>query len=229
MERDTRDTRPDLSINGVGSAAGGEYRHVSIDGVCKVQADIASDSFRVNGHTTAKGSIRTGRFDCNGRLNVEGGLHVASARIDGMIRVDGPVSGEQITVHGMLNCGADCEAERFEMRGLFEIKGLLNAGAIEVRMHGRCEAREIGGEKIRIVKGAEGRWNRLLQWAIPKLGAHLEADLIEGDDIELEDTVAAVVRGNRVVIGKGCKIGKVEYRTELIQHPQAKVQDRIQA
>jgi hypothetical protein len=43
-------------------------------------------------------------------------------------------------------------------------------------------------------------------------GAKLEAQVIEGDDVHLEDTEARIVRGTRITIGCGCRIGTVEYR-----------------
>jgi cytoskeletal protein CcmA (bactofilin family) len=36
------------------------------------------------------------------------------------------------------------------MEGAFKIRGLLNAGKLELKLHGPSEAREIGGEKITV-------------------------------------------------------------------------------
>ncbi|MGG4344490.1 hypothetical protein [Paenibacillus lautus] len=41
---------------------------------------------------------------------------------------------------------------------------------------------------------------------------HLNAELIEGEDNRLKNTRAAVVRGGRVHIGKGCSIGRRNIR-----------------
>ncbi len=43
----------------------------------------------------------------------------------------------------------------------------------------------------------------------------LEAGIIEGDEIFLENTKANVVRGKRVTIGSGCEIERVEFQDEF--------------
>lgn len=228
MSQTNQGSVPDLSISGIGSAAGGNYRNVSMDGVCKVLADVAAETFNGNGVITARGSVQAKKFDCNGKMKIEGELRSGNARIDGMLRVEGAVQGDQIYLNGMLTSGGDCTAEKLEARGCIEVKGLLSADTVDIRIQGKCEAREVGGEKIRISKASGGRWAWLLKWAIPRLVVEFETDLIEGDEIELENTIASVVRGNRVTIGKGCRIGKVEYRSDMLVHPQAKVGERVQ-
>ncbi|MGP3783292.1 hypothetical protein [Paenibacillus sp. 1A_MP2] len=47
--------------------------------------------------------------------------------------------------------------------------------------------------------------------------------MIEGDDIELEYTEAEVVRGDKIKIGPGCRIGTVEYRSSLQIHTLSEV------
>ncbi|REK63634.1 MAG: hypothetical protein C6P35_14080 [Cohnella sp.] len=223
-----QDNRPDLNINGVGSAAGGRYRQLTIHGVGKLAGATVSDSFMVNGQVKTDGDVRTGRLHCNGHMVVGGGLSSKEARIDGMVRVRGGMNGERIYVNGGLHVRGDCEAETFQSNGWFDVEGLLNAGEVEIRIQGKCAAREIGGERIRILRGGAGGFKRLWQRIVPKLAIRLTADTIEGDDIELENTTAAVVRGNRVKIGQGCAIGRVEYRSELLAHPQAKIEQRVQ-
>ncbi|MBI3830518.1 MAG: hypothetical protein HY291_13440, partial [Planctomycetes bacterium] len=51
----------------------------------------------------------------------------------------------------------------------------------------------------------------------------LEAKTIEGDAVELENTVADLVKGKRVKIGKGCKIGAVEYTESIAVNDKASV------
>lgn len=74
-----------------------------------------------------------------------------------------------------------------------------------------------------IRKKGNAAWGRLLGGMIPKLKIGLRAKLIEGDMLDLEYTSADVVRGGTVIIGQGCSIGRVEYRTGLTVHPDAQV------
>ena len=75
--------------------------------------------------------------------------------------------------------------------------------------------KEIGGETIRVDRGHKfGLFGRFKK---------LTAEIIEGDDIYLECTRAKVVRGGKVVIGYGCEIELVEYRTDFERANDAKV------
>jgi hypothetical protein len=96
-------------------------------------------------------------------------------------------------------------------KGAFDIKGMLNAGVIEIDLNGRSTAREIGGERIVVTKGLGSRLEELLRFVFLHPGA-LTVDVIEGDEVQLEQVIAKVVRGNRVVIGPGCEIDLVEHK-----------------
>ncbi len=51
----------------------------------------------------------------------------------------------------------------------------------------------------------------------------LTVDVIEGDDVYLENTMAKIVRGNNVTIGSGCKIELVEYKGSFKQDGGAEI------
>ena len=54
----------------------------------------------------------------------------------------------------------------------------------------------------------------------------LKAELIEGEEIDLQATRAELVRGRNVVIGPGCEIERVEYSGSLMVDPSAKVEQQ---
>ncbi|RUS46116.1 hypothetical protein [Cohnella sp. AR92] len=220
-------TYPDLTINGIGQASGGTYREVRIDGVSKLKGDIECERLCLNGIATSHGTVRAKVLECDGKLNAGSLLDAGNARINGMIKVKGVFRGEEVELNGYLNVEGDLSAEKLQLRGALTVKGLLNAGDVEITAEGRCVAREIGGETIRTRRVKTGPWRAMWSWAIPKLVAVIEADTIEGDLIELEHTVASVVRGSRVTIGKGCRIGRVEYAEELKVHPEAKIENPV--
>lgn len=68
-----------------------------------------------------------------------------------------------------------------------------------------------------------GVWSKMLSGIIPKLRSELRARTIEGDFIDLEYTIADVIRGNIVIVGPGCTIERIEYRDQITVHPEAKV------
>lgn len=214
------DTRSNVRINGDGSVAGGVVGAVTINGAGTVGGDIDATTFRVNGAGTANGNVKAEHvkvngtatfqgevhaqeFVVNGDASVQRGLGAGRLTVKGNLRVGGGVAANDVDLGGMLKIGGDCEAESFTGEGLFEIAGLLNAGRIDVRVYGRCSAREIGGESITVREGR--RWLGLFG------DRKLVTDVIEGDDISLEYVEAKVVRGRNVTVGAGCSIGLVEY------------------
>ncbi|MDI4647510.1 bactofilin [Cohnella hashimotonis] len=213
----------DLKMDGIGTAAGGVYKKVALNGVCKVATDIEAQLFDADGRIRVGGHLAASELDLDGTLDVAGGVRAGAAAIDGVITVKGAYAGQRLRLNGMLAVGGDCEMDALEGEGAFKIGGLLNAGTIDLKLQGRGTAKEIGGESIRIGKGRTGAWQSLWQRMLPSFAQELVADTIEGDWIELDHATVKVVRGDRVTIGEGCVIDRVEYRTELRKHPSARI------
>ncbi|HZG75361.1 MAG TPA: polymer-forming cytoskeletal protein [Paenibacillus sp.] len=217
----------DLKMSGIGSAAGGVYRLVSIEGVGTVGGSLSCAAFRSNGICTVKGDIRSDdRLDVNGKLTGEGVVDAPRIAIDGQATLNGRLRADRIALNGFATIRGDVEAEAFDAEGAFAIEGLLNAGTIDAKLQGRSRAGDIGCDRIVVKRSARRDWSRLLAWLVPLFQPQLSARTIEGNDVELAETRADIVRGDRVAIGPGCEIGEVEYGIELTVHPEAKVGKR---
>lgn len=229
--------RRDLNINGVlGGCGGGLFNNVSINGHGAINGDLDCTRFVANGKATVRGSVKahsievngsssfaaveTDKLRVNGKSDIEGALTGGNCRIDGHTRVDGPIAVEELEINGSFTAKNNCDAERFRSRGSFRIEGLLNAGAIEIDLYAECRAKEIGGETILVRKTGDNAISKLVKALIFTRDA-LITDLIEGDEIYIESTKAAVVRGTNISIGPGCDIGLVEYKGEMKRHPDA--------
>ena len=123
-----------------------------------------------------------------------------------------------------MDCDSDYES--FETRGIFHVRGLLNAGKVDVRMYRDCDVEELGGENITVKRAST--MNVFNFFFKPSPHAMLEAQVIEGDEIYLEHTRARLVRGKHVKIGPGCEIGQVEYEQKLDVHRSANVGEKKQ-
>jgi len=218
---------PDLIINGVSSAGGGEYGKVNIDGVGTIEGDIRTELFNTNGVTKIRGNLFAEDVDSDGILKIDGWMSVGKTIVDGHMKVAGSMKGEQFRLNGVMNIGGDFEVESLNLEGAFDISGLLNAGSIHMKLQGAGRVKEIGVEFIQVRQASRSVWSKLWQWMLPRFNPELHAGTIEGDDIDLEYTHADVVRGNRIVIGKGCSIGRVEYRTELNVHSHARIREEV--
>ena len=217
------DQLPDLVINGVSDASGGSYGRVDIEGIGRVKHHLTAKVFKGNGTIRVKGNLIAGEIECNGTMNVRGNLHFDTLKADGMFEVGGGIRGESLTLNGLIKVQGDCEVENFSGEGGFTIHGFLSAGHVNYKLHGSGKARDIGVESITIRQANKGVWSKLWSGIFPKFKPELLAGTIEGDHIDLEYTTAEIVRGNTVIIGPGCSIGFIEYRSELSVHPDSKV------
>ncbi len=241
-----QDNRQDLQINGAGKNGGGCYRNIRINGSSTITGDIDCLDFTANGMVTVNGMLTAQTASINGSseiqgvvkvdaLKVSGSMRIASdatlktCQIHGSVNVQGGITAETITLHGALQVKEDCNAELFDATGGFTIGGLLNADKINVRLHGECRAREIGGSVIEVKKGFNTLDGIIILLFRTLMKPHrLYAESIEGDDISLEATTAKVVRGKRVTIGVGCEVDLVEYTETYLQMEDVKVKETRQ-
>ncbi|VBB05312.1 polymer-forming cytoskeletal [Lucifera butyrica] len=235
--------RYELKIAGQGTAAGGIYNNVTINGYGNIQGNLdcihckvngvsqmagclKTETLKVNGEGTIKENLSAAEIKVNGSLTVQGHVAASQMHIHGSITAQAAVAAETMVLEGLLRVSGDCTAGTLELKGAFTIDGLLNAGTLEVSLYGSCQAREIGGESITIKKGASFKILQLIQSIFLPAGfgeGKLMAETVEGNDIYLEQTEANVVRGNNVHIGPGCKIRQVEYKNHFYQTDDASV------
>jgi cytoskeletal protein CcmA (bactofilin family) len=230
----------DLVINGNGSTAGGTFAKVKLNGNGKVHGDIECENFEGNGSSKIEGKVTATNAVVNGSGKFVGDVTAENIRINGSATIDGTLAyknlevkgaskvtknakGEKLLVEGTLTVGKDCEADEAIFQGGFNIHGLLNADKIEVSLHGRSFAKEIGGETIKVRKSSSTSLG--LDKIFKSLSRELHVDVLEGDIIELEYTKAKVVRGNTIKIGLGCEIDLVEYKNELQTNKSANVKE----
>ena len=222
-----------LRISGSGKVEGTlEAKEISISGAGRVTGETEAGQIKVSGSGTFGADVTTDEFRSSGAARVEGGLRAKEVKSSGTFRVSESVSGEYVKISGTLRVGGDVESEIFKSSGLFDIGGLLSADRIEIQLGGYCKAREIGGERIdvRVTPHRSAFLEGLTKALLGQRGAlRLEAQLIEGDEIHLEQTTADVVRGKRVEIGPGCRIRAVEYAESLEVHEEANVETRTKS
>lgn len=214
--------RPNGRIAGAGDLVGGTYGDVTIAGAGNVRGDIDAITLKVagvgdisgnvtaadlsiSGAATITGNVSAGTMSVSGTGDVRGNVTADILKVTGSGTFTGRVDAQRVEIKGTAKIGGDVQAEVFDAQGVFSVGGLLNAGNVNIRLYGGCDARDIGGERIEVALGNVWPW-------IPFFGErNLTADSIEGDVVILENTRAKVVRGADVRIGEGCEIELVEY------------------
>ncbi len=234
-----------LSVSGSLKVEGGidcaGKAHVS--GALKTSEKLAAGSLHISGVVTTGDEMEClDSLQISGVLNGEGDVSCKEGRVSGVCNLQS-LHGESVTVTGILNADGDVEAENYVTTGRQVIKGLLNAEHIRINLThlgfgasscgnhigsiGCCELTvlrgnvsdiEIDGHRIVIGNTAgetEDGVTVLFNRKVDGKYDRLEVGTIEGDDITLENTDAEVVRGRRVRIGAGCRIGSIEYAETL--------------
>jgi cytoskeletal protein CcmA (bactofilin family) len=227
-------TESDLKVVGETTLPGGSYRDLSVMGRLRLEGDVACRSFScmgearvaggltsqrtsIVGETEAAGPVDAGDLTVVGQMKCLSTLRVRALSCTGKLQVQGRVDALSVKIMGEMNVRGDFNADEFRSVGAFHIDGLLSVDHLRVEPYGPSQAQEIGGGRIEVRRRA-GFLGSLpvLGWIrehfFGSLGAKLEAQVIEGDDVHLEDTEARIVRGARITIGCGCRIGTVEYR-----------------
>lgn len=198
--KEKHERKSDLKISGSSTTQGGIFNNVKISGSATINGHIECVDMSTSGSSKVMGNISSDEISTSGTCKVSGNVH-----------------SENIVVSGLISIGGDCESERFETSGGFRIGGLLNAGTVKVRIGGKSNVREIGGEKIEVQR-YKYRGFMAIEKIIKNLfniEGKLNCEIIEGDEIFLEDTNARIVRGNNITIGSGCEIDTVEYTGTL--------------
>ncbi len=111
----------------------------------------------------------------------------------------------------------------FSSEGQFTIGGLLSADEININIHGTCRAKEIGGQTIK-VRHRSGTFSRLFKTVF---GLQLEAELLEGDNIDIDYAHIRTVRGNNVTVGANCEIELIEYTGVLTVDKKCKCKKKL--
>lgn len=225
----------DIKITGTGSSGGGTVRNVKVVGEGVIHSDVESQYFKCTGTAAVNGHLRSNQIKLTGSLHVRGDVYGDTIKTSGQMDVDGKLEVRQVKLNGdtvvkrsihseyfkafgSVHLHGDCSAEQLRIKGAIQTEGMLNAEHIDIGLYGLCKVGEIGGHKIEIKRTLlSSLFNRFSH----KRQRDMIADTIEGDVLHLEHTEAKVVRGRKVYIGPGCRIGLVEYSESCKKHSDA--------
>lgn len=241
----------EFSIDGVGNVNGElKVKELDINGVGKFKGVVKAKSIEINGVAKFLEDTSCEKLQVDGSGNFKENLKVSSIVVNGSARVDKMIQGEKADIEGGLVALEGAEFDNVEVNGAFktlksleveEIKcdGILNIGdelngeKIIITLKGASKIGTIGGHEIKVKKGSFYGSHQVFIM-IKDLFSNetinydgLICEEIEGDEIDIEHTKSKMVRGNNVVIGNNCEIGKVEYSESIMVSPSAKIREKI--
>jgi len=221
MYESTREPQQaDMKLVGNSTANGGAFRNVSITGDVEIGGDVDCRSFKCTGNADVDGSLQSGELKTTGNLAVNGSLASARIRVTGDLDIKGALTGEEIHIFGGCTVKAGIQGEQFHLKGSLQSEGMLNAEHVDIRLLGRSAIGEIVGGRVEVKLHASHKW---VPWLPYRESPELVANVIEGDHVYLENTIAQTVRGGQVTIGPNCRIELVEYRTGFHQDSRSEV------
>ena len=214
----------DMRISGTGNIPSGEYENVSVrgcghlygkvrclsfssSGTCRGESIECAEQFKVSGKASFTDNIKAEKIRSSGSLSCDGDMTVCKeTSFHGSVKCKKSIKCGHLYLSGTLSVGGDIEAESVKSAGVLVCDGLLNAENIEIKADKVMNIGSIGGSNI-IIK--RKRFSLITNRRV------IVSSSIEGDEISLEYVTCPQVSGRVVVIGKGCKIGLVQYSGKI--------------
>ena len=214
----------DLKILGASTTSGGYFRNIAVTGECKIAGDVNCEKLRLTGELDMVGNLYADELRITGECAVGGRAEGTLLKGRGELKTSSSLKIERIKFTGNLAVNGDCESDHLQIFGAVQVAGLLNADQLEMGLYGPSHAKEVGGGSIVIKRSTAAR---IIGFVKPWADAFFEAELVEGDLINLQYTKAGTVRGKQIQIGADCEIQRVEYYDTLEIHKSAKVHHHI--
>jgi len=223
-----------IKIVGSGVVSGNPVKTVEFvaAGSARVQGPLEAESAHVSGSCAFEGDVHVEEFHCSGSARIAGKLAAEDVESSGSLQVDGNIEAEDISVSGSLQVKGSVTAEDFHSSGSVRVEGPLTTedfhSSGSVRIDGGLTADDVmidlgGNSRIATIVANDIRVKAT--GGFFRVRGDLSADRIEGNDVELEATTAAFVKGDDVTIGPHCKIDVVEAR-QLRVHQSSEVRER---
>ena len=192
----------DLNAAGVITCNGGTFDKVKIEGVVSINSDITC-----------------GDMSVEGVCRVRGGITCGTAKIAGTATVYGPMAAESIALQGMLKISGDLSCDSLNADGTLDVEGVLSADDIEILMSSGCGIREVCGHSLKLRR----RSSSVFMSIFKARRNGFKANSIECDVVDIEHAKVGSISADRVVLGDGCEIDRVEYISSADISPKARI------
>lgn len=190
-----------------------DFGILKVNGDATIEGNLKAKRIRVNGNLEISGSCQVDELVINGSCSINCDLKCNNVTVRGEIIVNRDMYGKEIKIYGESSIKENIECENIMVEGVINCNGLLNAENIEIYTRGKSYCKEIGATKIRILKEKERKLLKLIM----NFRGHgkLKSDLIEGDYIELENSIVKNLRGKSIELISNCEVGMVEYSEKI--------------
>ncbi len=206
-----------IKIIGSGSVSGTpvKTRDFKAAGSAQVRGNLQADTARVAGSCDFEGDVQVKEFRSSGSSRVAGSLKADDVEASGSLQVERDLTADDISASGSLRVGGRVQCNDFHSSGSVRIDGGLKADDVSIELGGSSVIKSIEADDISVRRTG----------GFLRVRGDLTSERIVGDDVYLEGTAAAYVRGNDVHVGPHCRIDVVEAR-DLVVHESSEVKER---
>lgn len=177
-----------------------EKRIVHVDGMSKSSGNLECDEVKVDGMFRVSGDLKASDLTCDGMVRIAGNVNVESINIDGMIKVGGDIDMKSMDIDGLIKAKS-ISGEKIDISGGFNIKENISCDTFILELCGRGLVKNIEGSSVVVTTR--------------KYRHQLKANTISADEIDIENVKCGTISGDKIKIGKGCKVDNVTYITSL--------------
>lgn len=219
-----------LRISGSGSSGGGEFENIVISGSGHINGDVKCTSMHISGSGNISGEATCGKCHISGTAKT-GSIRADELHVSGAYKCSGSIHGGKISISGAASTDGDITGEEIIVRGSIDTSQLVSADRVDICFASICQIGEIGGGVITVCpqngKASVGIINIGKLFGNKNGVGTAKIGSIEGDDITIERCAVKTVRGGKVKIMAGCKIGRVEYSESCEIDENAEVGEKV--
>ncbi len=200
-------------ISGAGTLSAGEYDEIKLSGAMKLLGEIKCASLSASGAVNGESIECSGEINVSGAAKFSGSVTAKNVRISGAFKASSVNNCDEFSASGAIKLEGELSAnEKAEITGAVKA-GAVKAKSVTIKFDASSEAESVKGESINLAPRKYKIFKR-----------RFISSSIEGDEITLEYVSCPRVFGKRVTIGKGCRIGLLEYSESVQISPKAKVE-----
>lgn len=206
-----------IRITGSGTVSGQPVRtrEFRSAGSARVVGSLEAEEARIAGSCDIDGDVQVTEFRTSGSTRIAGGLRAKEIEASGSLDVAKSVTTEEFVASGGLRVGGDVTAQEFHASGAVKIGGTVKAQEVRLELQGSSAIGAIQAQEVEV--RATGGFVRFR--------GDLTVDRVEAEEVRLEATRAAYVKGADVRIGPHCHIDVVEAH-DLVVHESSEVKER---
>ena len=178
-----------------------ENECLGVNGIMKSGGDLSCEKLDVNGVFRVNGNLKSQTIKGNGIIKVAGKISSNDINFDGIMSAEDKIHAETMDINGVLKA-VNITGENIKINGKIKVTEQINCDELNLIISGKSSISNIEARKVNVSSSS-------------MIKRYLKVRLLSADEIVLENVVSENISGDKIKIGKGCKVNTVNYITSL--------------